>query len=194
MGMVFALRRATDEQIDALLARPLLIEDFLYNEPRVAAVAKTGLMEKLISTFGFASQNSTISGEREEGDEIDLDKAWHGLHFTLTGSGWATGAPLSFLVEEWPEIGDVDVGYGPAKAIRAVDVARFNDALAGFTAMDLRAGYRPQTMLEQELYLADFFAENPEEGIEYIEHWLTELRTFIAGCVARNAGVVSYIC
>jgi hypothetical protein len=151
-------------------------------------------MAKLVDTFGFTPRTSTIDQDREEGDEISLDKSWHGMHFVLAGSGWATGAPLSFLVEEWPEIGDIDVGYGPAKAIKSGAVARFSEALANFGPEDLRASYKPETMGEEELYLGDFFAENPAEGIEYIEHWLKVLRAFVDGCVARNVGIVAYIC
>jgi len=193
MGMVLGLRRATDSQINTLLKHPRLIEEFLFDEPREKAVEATGLMHKLVSTFGFQRRNPVIECEREEGDEIDLDKSWHGMQFVLAGSGYATGAPLSFLVEEWPEIGDIDVGYGPAKAIRAASVSRFHDALLKVDATTLRAGYDPEAMLEEDIYLADFFAENPKEGIEYIEYWFAQLREFVDCCVARNMGVVSYI-
>ena len=193
MGMVLGLRRATDSQLNTLLRHPRLIEEFLFDEPRAAAVVRTGLMDKLISTFGFQRRTPVIECSREEGDEIDLDKSWHGMQFVLAGSGYATGGPLSFLVEEWPQIGDIDVGYGPAKAINAAAVSRFYDALVEVDAATLRAGYDPEVMVEEEIYLAEFFAENPEEGIKYIEYWLAQLRDFIKGCVARNMGVVSYI-
>ena len=193
MGMVLALRRATDRQLNMLLARPKLIEEFLFEEPRLKAVEKTGLMDKLVSSFGFQRRAPVIECEREEGDEIDFDKSWHGMQFVLAGSGYATGGPLSFLVDEWPEIGNIDVGYGPAKAINAAAVSRFYDALVKVDAATLRAGYNSEAMLEEDIYLADFFAENPEEGIEYIEYWFARLRDFVDGCVARNMGVVSYI-
>src|SRR5690606_12341267 len=166
MGMVLGLRRATDSQLNTLLRHPRLIEELLFEEPRAAAVERTGLMDKLISTFGCQRRAPVIECEREEGDEIDLDKSWHGMQFVLAGSGYATGGPLSFLVEEWPEIGDIVVGYGPAKAINAAAVSRFHDALHKVDAATLRAGYDPEAMLEEDIYLAEFFAERPEEGIE----------------------------
>ncbi len=193
MGMVLALRRATDSQLNTLLRHPKLIEEFLFEQPRAEAVENTGLMEKLVSTFSFQRRVPAIECEREEGDEIDLDKSWHGMQFVLAGSGYATGGPLSFLVEEWPEIGDIDVGYGPAKAIHAAAISRFYDALLKVDAATLRAGYKPDAMLQEDIYLGHFFAENPEEGIDYIQFWFAELRNFIERCVARNQGVVSYI-
>ena len=96
-------------------------------------------------------------------------------------------------IESNVEIGDIDVGYGPAKAIHAAAISRFYDALLKVDAATLRAGYKPDAMLQEDIYLGHFFAENPEEGIDYIQFWFAELRNFIERCVARNQGVVSYI-
>ena len=193
MGMVLTLRRATDNQLDTLLRHPKLIEEFLFEQPRLEAVEKTGLMDKLVSSFGFQRRTPVIECEREEGDEIDLDKSWHGMQFVLAGSGYATGTPLSFLVEEWPEIGDIDVGYGPAKAIHSASVGRFHEALAKVDKAYLRTNYDPASMHQDEIYLSHFFIENPDQGFEYLAEWFNELRNFIQSCVTRNMGVVSYV-
>lgn len=193
MGMTFVLRRASDRQLRQLLAQPKLIEHFLFDEPRQASVEKSGLMDRLVDVFGFQRHTSPIDEPREDDDEIDLDKSWHGMHFVMTGSADATDSPLSFIVHDWPEIGDIDVGYGPAKAIKSEHVSRFFDALESFTPDMLRAQYRPDRMEEEELYLAEFFSRDRTEGIEYIEYWLEELRGFLRQCVARKMGLVTYL-
>jgi hypothetical protein len=35
---------------------------------------------------------SLLHGEDEQGSGLDLDKAWHGIHFLLNGSAWETAA------------------------------------------------------------------------------------------------------
>ena len=60
MSMNGQLKLATDAQIDELLAQPETVRAFLFGEPE---------------TF-------------EDRSDLDLDKAWHGLHFLLTGAAW----------------------------------------------------------------------------------------------------------
>ncbi|MCA9179414.1 MAG: DUF1877 family protein, partial [Planctomycetales bacterium] len=34
----------------------------------------------------------------EQFESISLEKAWHGLHFLLTGDAWETEGPAAFIV------------------------------------------------------------------------------------------------
>ena len=62
----------------------------------------------------------------EEGfADFDIDKAWHGIHYLLTGTAWEGAAPLNFLVAGGRPVGDVDVGYGPARAFSGAEVVGF---------------------------------------------------------------------
>src|SRR5205814_8154308 len=61
VGMVASFRRASDQEIARLLAHPDQIESFLYDESL---------------------------GEDEDLSDLDVDKAWHGIHYLLTGSAW----------------------------------------------------------------------------------------------------------
>ena len=45
-------------------------------------------------------------------NELWLDKAWHGIHFLLTGSAWEGDEPLNFLVTAGEPIEGTDSGYG----------------------------------------------------------------------------------
>ncbi|MBV9599873.1 MAG: DUF1877 family protein, partial [Chloroflexi bacterium] len=85
MAMTANLRPATDGDIERLLANPSEITRFLY---------------------GSAAESC---------ERVDLHKAWHAIHFVLTGSRLGGEAPLNFLVAEGTPVGEVDVGYGPAR-------------------------------------------------------------------------------
>src|SRR5688500_6275073 len=42
-----------------------------------------------------------------EGLTTDLDKAWHGIHYLLTGTAWEGAEPLNFLVAGGRPVGDI---------------------------------------------------------------------------------------
>ena len=102
MSMIGNLRKIEDAELARLLARPDEIGRYLYGEP----------------------------DHYQNRRDIDLDKAWHGIHFVLTGSAWGGEPPLNFLVSGGTEVGEVDVGYGPARAFTSVEVRQIHEALA----------------------------------------------------------------
>src|SRR5690242_14594616 len=65
-----------------------------------------------------------------ERTSTDLDKAWHGIHWLLTGSSEGGEEPLCFLLAGGEQVGDVDVGYGPARALTSSQVALWDAALS----------------------------------------------------------------
>src|SRR5262249_6103564 len=100
MAMIGNLRPASDFEIERLLANPAEITRFLY---------------------GAAADGS---------ERVVLNKAWHAIHFVLTGSRLGGEEPLNFLVSEGTPVGEVDVGYGPARALSSTQVRHIADALA----------------------------------------------------------------
>jgi hypothetical protein len=193
MGMVYVLRRATPDQLALLRKRPQLIERFLFDEPRETAVEATGLMDRLRSVFKFSPNVEPIGGPREEGDEIDLDKSWHLMHFLLAGSAEGTGAPTSFLLEDWPAVGDVDIGWGKAWAIEAEAVRRFNGALRDVDDDALCARYDTEKMKAADVYLADSFEGDEAEACNYVLEYLSVLRTFVAEAAQQGCGAIGYL-
>ena len=79
---------------------------------------------------------------------LSLEKSWHGLHFLLTGSVWAGDPPLNFLTLGGQEVGDIDVGYGPARIFRAPQVKVIHEALENL----------PENLVEAKLDLPAFAA------------------------------------
>src|SRR5262249_19169224 len=74
--------------------------------------------------------------EKEVG-QVDLEKAWHGIHFLLTGSAWDGEEPLCYLVTGGEQIGEEDVGYGPARALKPQQVAAWASALSAVSVDEL---------------------------------------------------------
>jgi hypothetical protein len=55
-----------------------------------------------------------LSGDDEDIEDphadLDVDKAWHGIHYLLTGTAWEGDPPLDFIVKGGSQVGDVDDG------------------------------------------------------------------------------------
>jgi len=124
----------------------------------------------------------------------DLDKAWHGIHYLLTGTAGEGKAPLNFLVAGGRVVGNIDVGYGPARVLNSKEVAAAHEALGRFSDDDLRARFRPEDMTEQEIY-PEIWDSDPEEDdtLGYLMEYVQILRGFLSQAVSERRGLVLYL-
>jgi hypothetical protein len=105
--MIGNLRPASDAEIERLLAHPDEVTRFLYG------------------------------GGSDGRERVDLGKTWHAIHFALTGSRLGGEAPLNFLIAEGTAVGDVDVGYGPARVLTSAQTRQLAQALVNIDADEL---------------------------------------------------------
>lgn len=129
-------------------------------------------------------------------DEIDLDKAWHGIHYLLTGTAWGGSEPLNYIIEGGRTVGDIEIGYGPARVLDSAQVRAFGQALAGVTHEQLRAAYQPTAMARAEVYpnIWDRADESPDEALDYLLAYFDELRAYVAQASDSGKGLITYIC
>jgi hypothetical protein len=163
MSMILGLKRATDQQIDKLLHDPDTILDFL---------------------------DSDETGTRST-DEIDLDKAWHGLHYLLTGTDWKGEEPWCYLLSGGTPVGDVDVGYGPARALRSAEVAAFAQALGSITPDELRRRFDPRAMTSLRIYPTIWHrCPDEDDTLGYLVQYFELLKPFVQETAQRGLGLV----
>ena len=96
--MIGNFLQLTPTQLETLIANPADVESFIYPD------------------------------DEENENCIDIDKAWHDIHFMLTGEQYEGDPPLSNVIFSSAVIGD-DVGYGPARYLTAAEVAEVAAAL-----------------------------------------------------------------
>ena len=130
-----------------------------------------------------------------EGIETDLDKAWHGIHYLLTGTAWEGAEPLNFIVRGGNEVGDVDVGYGPARVLRSDDVKGITAALKDIDISVLRKRFNPGEMMSLDIYPAIWDRDQEDDDtLGYCIEYYNELYRFLSNAARNSMGVVLYIC
>ncbi|MEW6710245.1 MAG: YfbM family protein [Candidatus Riflebacteria bacterium] len=198
MSMILVLTTLSDESIDRVLETPALIWRVISpDDPEILAEAlgKSGKKGFFARLFGGKSSEPERRPElklaKDEIMDTDLDKAWHGIHFMLTGSDWEGDPPLNFLVAGGTEVGNIDVGYGPARVFRSAEVAKMNSALDEVTEEFLRTRFQPDVMMKKEIYptIWDRDPEN-DDTFDYLLEYFRELKKFIRLAVAKGLGLV----
>lgn len=192
MGMVLVLYQATDTTIDRIVADPPLIWQLVAPDNpefyRDARRASAGLWARLT---GRRDEVPPLALSENEGELVDLDKAWHGIHYLLTESDDDGNAPLDFLIGGGIEIVGQDVGYGTARAFRANDVRHIAQTLEGVSTAELRARYNPDAMIAAEIYPDIWDRHAPDDSpLEYLTEYLETLRRGLRTLVDRQSGMV----
>jgi hypothetical protein len=99
-----------------------------------------------------------VHGVCDEGYEagkdifVDVDKAWHCLHFLLTGTADGGDPPLNFILTGGEPAGDEDVGYGPARVFSSAEVVQIAKALESIDRRWLVARFDAKMMDRFEIY------------------------------------------
>src|SRR5262245_26397413 len=111
MSMIAIFRRLSDADGARLAKRPELLLDYIGEEE---------------PPEGFGPYA-----------ELDVDKAWHGIHFLLTGTAWGGELPWGFVLRGGEALGDDDLGYGPARLLDAAQVREVAAALETLPGAEL---------------------------------------------------------
>jgi Domain of unknown function (DUF1877) len=121
---------------------------------------------------------------------IDIDKAWHGIHFMLTENNPAS-SPLAHAVLGNKKIGEEDVGYGPAQGIAAGSVKQIADTLNGVSEQAFRAMFDVKAMTNSEIY-PDIWDEG-EESLSFLLAHFKVLQGFYADAAKAGKAVIAFL-
>ena len=120
----------------------------------------------------------------------DLDKAWQGIHWLLTGSAFSTDEPLCYLVAGGQEVSFTDFGYGPPRTLTSSQVAAWDDALSKISPEDLGRRFDWKAMLAADVY-PQIWAK--ADSLDYLLHAYRRLRDFVAAARREGAGLLVYL-
>jgi hypothetical protein len=201
MGMYCTLRRVNETDLRRLRKEPEQVSRFLYGEPApLEEVREPGLVGFIMRLFGKTYQVKESTAEEEfanrklqeiQQHEVDLEKAWHGLHFLFTGTDDGGEEPGCFLLSGGEEIGDEDVG--PARVLRPDQVSQFATFLADLSYEELARRYDPARMTALEIY-PDVIWMRPEAPGESARDYLfgafEDLRAFVTETAKTGESVI----
>jgi hypothetical protein len=188
-----------DETIAKVLRDPPLIWKVIApDDPEKYAESRTTSPSWFARLFGKA-RPAPVSDAAEDFSpdviESDLDKAWHGIHYLLTGSAWGGDPPLNFLVLGGENVGDVDVGYGPARAISTAGVRAIHEQLRVIDESELRSRFNPVEMMSLDIY-PTIWDRDPavDDTFGYCADHFRELQRFVAEAAEKNRGIIIHLC
>ena len=193
MGMRLGLTAVDDETVRAVLADPPLIwkvlapgDEEMYLRSRNAGGS---WLSRLFGKRKVAPVvAATVSAPTRE---ADLDKAWAGIHYLLTGTAWNGIKPLNFLLLGGEAVGSIDVGYGPARAFYSAEVREISNALSEIGESELRKRFNPSEMMKLKVY-PEIWNRDVEEDdtIGYCVEYYKELRVFLAAAAKEGSGII----
>lgn len=191
MSMIGRLRRASDEEVSRLLEHPGEIGAFLYPGDFEASGGETGGGGSAPAGGGGVGGGGASEGGAAD---LDIEKSWHGIHFVLTGSDWGGASPLNFLVSGGMEVGDEDVGYGPARAFTSAQVRAIHEALAQLPPEQFARRIDLAALEEAGIYPEIWEREDEEaENREFLTRYYAALRRYVESLAREGAGMLIYI-
>jgi hypothetical protein len=158
-----------------------MIGNFLQVTPAQldALVDDSSAIEALIYPGGEEARNS-----------IDIDKAWHGIHFLLTGDAWGGDAPLCNVVLGGTEVGE-DAGYGPARYISVDDVRAVADALRDLPREKLAKRFDAAAMSKDSIYPSIW--DEGEDALDYLLTFYESLRAYYFDAASKGNAMLKYL-
>lgn len=162
MSMIGNFLAIRSDQLTALIAEPDLVASFLYPE-----------------------------GGEEQANHLEIDKAWHAIHYMLNCSSWEGKGSLSMVILGGVEIGD-DAGYGPARYLTPSQVKAIAEELAAVNPQAFSASYNPAALDAAEVY-PQIWERDGADGLEYVLHYFIQLSSFYQSAAERGDAALIYL-
>jgi Domain of unknown function (DUF1877) len=126
---------------------------------------------------------------------VDLDKAWHALHYLLTGTSRDGAGPLAFLLKGGTPLGPELSELGSARVFTPTEAAAIADALAEVSQQKLLPRFDPKKFERLELYPGRWAEINPrsEYDLGYYFGPLEQLKNVMRRAKLEGHGVLTWI-
>lgn len=126
--------------------------------------------------------------ETEGPEALDIDKAWHGLHFLLSGSPRETKDLAGQIIMGGERIGE-DLGYGPAQYHSPEVVKKIHALLNSLAPEALQKRFDIGRMERAGIYPSIWKADG-DESLQYLIENYKQLSAFYAKAAKAGKGVL----
>lgn len=100
-------------------------------------------------------------------NRLDIDKAWHAIHFTLNGRVWAGDGALGLVILGGEEVGE-NFGYGPARYLTPDQVSDAATALSKVSSDAFSQRFDPAALDEAEIH-PQTWVRDDKDGLSYVQ-------------------------
>lgn len=129
--------------------------------------------------------------EEEEDFTESLEKAWAGITFVLCGQELNNENPLCYLESGGQSIGDIQVGWGPARAFKSDDVRRWDTALSEISEDDFKKRYDADALAAVSVYPRIW--QDRDGSLDYLLHYFSKLKTVVSSASENTLGLVVWL-
>ena len=176
MSLTLFLRPLSDDNIKKLLAHPPLIW---------RVIAPEGL------PGGDANELPSLELSEAELARGYLDKAWHGIHYLLTGGIWGGSAPLNAICAGGVEMDLADADCdGTVRVLKSAEVKALDAALKPIDADYLRQRFNAEDMKQKSIYPPIW---DRDDSLGYCLHYFETFKGFVSGAAANGLGLVLHL-
>ena len=133
-----------------------------------------------------------LQEEPQKDRSVDLDKAWHAIHFLLTGSNGPTAAIESNVILGGKSL-STNPAYGPARLLSAPEVHQISTILERLPTQALAAKYDPRAMEVAKIYPEGMWAREVQEALQYLLHSYARVRSFYMAAAERGDAVLVFL-
>lgn len=164
MSMIGNLLRVTESELETYLKDSTLLRDRIYRE------------------------------DPDSGNLADIDKAWDGIIFLLTGRNLfdAYDHPLSKILSSGQIIdAEQDLGYGPAHYLTPEQVSELNNQISDITADSLRQKFDPEKMTESDVYPSIW--EEGDDAFDYLVDGFSAVQRVYAAAAKNGEAVITFL-
>lgn len=191
MGMVLELVALDDANLRRVVADPPLVAQVLFPDDLdvyedARAEAKTAPWWRRLFRRASAVEVADIDCGDAAGLRIDLDKAWHGIHWLLSDRVWEGSVPGGFLLAG--QAVAIELGYGEPRVLTSAETREVAAMLDDTSTDELRARWDPERMMALEIYPEIW--DRGDEELDYLIDYFGDLKAFVRSVADRGLGLV----
>lgn len=140
----------------------------------------------------FSAEPDSLSGLLRGGstataNTVSLEKAWHGLHYLLTGEVWEGHGPLAFLLAGGEQLGDDE--ESPIRWFTPEETGQIDKALSGVSDDALWSRFDTDEMEQQHVYPGIWDEDEEDLREEYLTYF-HELKQIVAAAAQSGQGLL----
>jgi len=136
------------------------------------------------------NESSEEQDKKAKDSSIDLDKAWHGIHFLLTGTDSYEGNSPAFYLLSGERLDDLC--SEEVLSLSADEVKKFNSYLQSVSIEQLKKNYNAEKMNKLKVYPQRYLAakEDNSSCLNYLLWHYRKLKQFICDVAKENKAML----